>query len=195
MILKNVLFEGKPTDITVENGKITAIAPASAAASGEDCTGLSVIPGLVDMHAHGCVGFDTMDGKFEEMCAFLAKNGTTSWLPTTMTQSFEAIERVTKSKTDVPGTNILGFHMEGPYINEKRKGAQNGAFIRNPDLAEFRKLPGMRVGDVSMFSKPCSIMYVHGSANSGSRSATICPTASTVCFFSYVPQFSRIVAS
>jgi len=83
------------------------------------------------------------------MCDFLAKIGTTSWLPTTMTQSFEAIERVTKSKTDVPGTNILGFHMEGPYINEKRKGAQNGAFIRNPDLDEFRRLPGMRVVTVA----------------------------------------------
>ncbi len=145
MILKNVLFEGRPTDITVESGKITAIAPASAAASGEDCTGLSVIPGLVDMHAHGCVGKDTMDGEFAEMCEFLGKNGTTSWLPTTMTQSFEAIKAVTEGKTDVPGTNILGFHMEGPYINEKRKGAQNGKFIRNPDLDEFRRLPGMRV--------------------------------------------------
>jgi len=149
MILKNLLLDGKLTDITVESGKIAAIAPAQGQGNGEDCTGLSVIPGLVDMHAHGCVGFDTMDGKFEEMCDFLAKNGTTSWLPTTMTQSFEAIERVTKSKTDVPGTNILGFHMEGPYINEKRKGAQNGAFIRNPDLDEFRRLPGMRVVTVA----------------------------------------------
>ena len=145
MILKNLLFEGKLTDLTVENGTITAIAPASGSGEGTDCTGLSVIPGLVDMHAHGCVGKDTMDGEFEEMCAFLAKNGTTSWLPTTMTQSYEAIKRVTEGKTDVPGTQILGFHMEGPYINAKKKGAQNGKFIRNPDLAEFKSLPGMRV--------------------------------------------------
>ena len=105
MILKNLLFEGNLTDITVENGKITAVAPAAGGA-GQDCTGLSVIPGLVDMHAHGCVGKDTMDGEFEEMCAFLAKNGTTSWLPTTMTQSYEAIKRVTEGKTDVPGTRV-----------------------------------------------------------------------------------------
>jgi len=145
MILKNVLFGGSPTDITIENGKIAAVAPASEGGEGVDCTGLSVIPGLVDIHAHGCVGKDTMDGEFAEMCEFLAKNGTTSWLPTTMTQSFEAIKAVTEGRTDVPGTNILGFHMEGPYINEKRKGAQNGKFIRNPDLEEFRSLPGMRV--------------------------------------------------
>lgn len=145
MILKNLLFEGKLTDITIENGTIIAIEPASDQTMGEDCTGLSVIPGLVDMHSHGCVGKDTMDGEFEEMCAFLAKNGTTSWLPTTMTQSYEAIKKVTEGKTDVPGTRILGFHMEGPYINIKKKGAQNGQFIKNPDLAEFKSLKGMRV--------------------------------------------------
>lgn len=149
MILKNLLFEDRLTDITVENGKIAAIAPASDHNVGEDCTGLSVIPGLVDMHAHGCVGKDTMDGEFAEMCAFLAKNGTTSWLPTTMTQSYEAIKKVTEGNTKVPGTQILGFHMEGPYINAKKKGAQNGKFIRNPDLAEFRSLPGMRVVTVA----------------------------------------------
>ena len=145
MILKNVIFEGKQTDITTDNGRITAIAPASGSGEGVDCTGLRAIPGLVDIHAHGCVGRDTMDGTFEEMCAFLAKNGTTSWLPTTMTQSYEAIKAVTEGNTKVPGTRILGFHMEGPYINAKKKGAQNGKFIRNPDLAEFRSLPGMRV--------------------------------------------------
>ena len=145
MILKNLLFEGKLTDITVENGKIAAIAPASAGTAGEDCTGLSVIPGLVDMHTHGCVGKDTMDGEFAEMSAFLAKNGTTSWLPTTMTQSYEAIKKVTEGDRNVKGAQILGFHMEGPYINAKKKGAQNGKYIKNPDLAEFKSLDGMRV--------------------------------------------------
>ena len=145
MILKNLLFEGKQTDITIENGKITAIAPASGSGEGVDCTGLRVIPGLVDMHTHGCAGFDTMDAHFEEMSVFLAKNGTTSWLPTTMTQSYDAIRRVTEADRKVSGAQILGFHMEGPYINMSRKGAQNGKFIKNPDLAEFKTLDGMRV--------------------------------------------------
>ncbi|MBR3447403.1 MAG: N-acetylglucosamine-6-phosphate deacetylase [Oscillospiraceae bacterium] len=145
MILKNLLFEGKLTDITIENGSITAIAPASADTAGEDCTGLSVIPGLVDMHTHGCVGKDTMDGEFTEMSAFLAENGTTAWLPTTMTQSYEAIKKVTEGDRNVKGAQILGFHMEGPYINAKKKGAQNGKYIKNPDLAEFKSLDGMRV--------------------------------------------------
>ncbi len=145
MVLKNLLLDGVLTDITVENGKITAITPAVSGGEGMDCTGLTVIPGLVDMHTHGCVGKDTMDGEFAEMSAFLAENGTTSWLPTTMTQSYEAIKKVTEGDRNVKGAQILGFHMEGPYINAKKKGAQNGKYIKNPDLAEFKSLDGMRV--------------------------------------------------
>ena len=145
MILKNLLFEGKLTDITIENGTITAIEAASGKGEGTDCSGLTVIPGLVDMHTHGCAGYDTMDAQFEEMSVFLAKNGTTAWLPTTMTQSYEAIRRVTEASREVSGAQILGFHMEGPYINATRKGAQNGKFIKDPDLAEFKSLDGMKV--------------------------------------------------
>lgn len=145
MILKNLLFEGKLTDLTVENGTITAIEPAGGSREGLDCSGLTVIPGLVDMHTHGCAGYDTMDAHFEEMSNFLAQHGTTSWLPTTMTMDYDSIRRVTEASREVSGAQILGFHMEGPYINESRKGAQNGKFIKNPDLAEFKSLDGMKV--------------------------------------------------
>lgn len=145
MTLKNLLFEGKLTDITIENGKITAIAPASADTVGEDCGGKTVIPGLVDIHTHGCAGYDTMDAHFEEMSSFLAKNGTTSFLPTTMTMDYDSIRRVTEASRDVTGAQILGFHMEGPYIAMKYKGAQNEKFIKDPDLEEFKSLPDMKM--------------------------------------------------
>lgn len=145
MILKNVALNGELADITVENGKITAITAPNGTTSGMDCSGLTVIPGLVDMHTHGCVGYDTMDAHFEEMSVFLAQNGTTSWLPTTMTMDIDSIRRVTEAPREVSGAQILGFHMEGPYISAKFKGAQNEAFIKAPDLAEFKSLDGMRV--------------------------------------------------
>ncbi|MBR5371830.1 MAG: N-acetylglucosamine-6-phosphate deacetylase [Oscillospiraceae bacterium] len=145
MILKNVLLDGILSDITIEDGKFTAIAPASAATEGVDCSGLTAIPGLVDMHTHGCAGFDTMDAHFEEMSWFLAQNGTTSWLPTTMTMDIDSIRKVTEAPREVSGAQILGFHMEGPYINATRKGAQNGKFIKDPDLKEFKSLDGMKV--------------------------------------------------
>lgn len=145
MILKNVMLDGIPSDLTIEDGKFTAVTPASAETVGEDCDGKMVIPGLVDIHTHGCVGYDTMDAHFEEMSSFLAQNGTTSFLPTTMTMDYESIRRVTEASRDVSGAQILGFHMEGPYISAKYKGAQNEKFIKAPDLAEFQSLPHMKM--------------------------------------------------
>ena len=149
MLLYDVLFEGKFVDLTVENGMITSIVPAThdhtPSDTCKDCSGLTVIPGLVDIHTHGCAGIDTMDAQFEEMCHFLAQNGTTSFLPTTMTMDYDSILRVTQAKRDVPGAQILGFHMEGPYIAKQYKGAQNEKYIKNPDLDEFKSLPDMKI--------------------------------------------------
>lgn len=145
MILKNLNLNGVLSDITVADGKIAAIAPASDATEGQSYDGMTVIPGLVDIHTHGCAGYDTMDAHFEEISDYLAQNGTTSFLPTTMTMDYESIRRVTVASRDVSGAQILGFHMEGPYISEKYKGAQNGKFIKAPDLEEFRSLADMKM--------------------------------------------------
>ncbi len=110
-----------------------------------DAQGRRVIPGLVDVHAHGCIGMDALDGDFEPMCAFLAKNGTTTWLPTTMTMDADTLEEVTGKKTDFPGTRIAGFHLEGPYISPKYKGAQNEDYIKAPDLAEFHRFHNVKM--------------------------------------------------
>ena len=86
------------------------------------------------MHTHGCIGMDTMDADFEPMCKFYAEHGTTSFLPITMTMGYDALEKVTNTKTDFEGANILGFHFEGPYISPKHKGAQNEKYIKNPSV-------------------------------------------------------------
>ncbi len=139
MILKNVKINGKNTNISIENGKIAAFGEINSAKESIDMKNLEVYPGLVDIHSHGCIGIDTMDEEgIAAMSVYQAKNGITSWLPTTMTMDYESIKRVTNrdiSQND--GAEILGFHMEGPYINKKYKGAQNEAFIKNPDIKEF----------------------------------------------------------
>lgn len=147
MILKNVNLHGKVCDIKTTGGEITEI--GSLSESGIDCTGCTVIPGLIDCHTHGCVGGDTMEGAiegtFEKLSRYLAKNGTTSWFPTTMTVAMEDIERVMNSNTTCGGAQILGFHMEGPYINKKYKGAQNEKYIKPPTLEEFNRLPNIKI--------------------------------------------------
>ncbi|MBQ2718732.1 MAG: N-acetylglucosamine-6-phosphate deacetylase [Clostridia bacterium] len=146
-VLKNVTIDGKVTDLVAEDGKIRAIGKCER--SGEDCEGLELYPGLFDTHVHGAVGYDTMEisnGGLAEMAQFELSAGTTSFLPTTMTMDIETIRSVVNR--DLPriegGAKVEGFHMEGPYIADKYKGAQNGAFIKSPTMAEFSTLRNIK---------------------------------------------------
>jgi len=141
--IKNVRLNGELTDITVENGKILKIGKTEL--PGEDFGGAKIFPGLIDIHSHGCIGFDTMEGHLEEMADWLLSNGTTTWYPTTMTMSEEDIIEATNRNIDFGhGANIPGFHMEGPFINKKYKGAQNEKFIIPPSMELFNKCKNIK---------------------------------------------------
>ncbi len=108
--------------------------------------GRLVLPGLIDVHVHGGGGFEVLRGEFAQldgMSRFHAAHGTTSFLATLETAPPEQIERVlaaTKQAAEagVSGAELLGLHLEGPFLNGKRAGAQNTAHIIDPDprLAE-----------------------------------------------------------
>ena len=112
-----------------------------------DAQGGYIIPGLVDMHIHGYLGEDTSDGKVDgliTMAEGIAKNGVTSWLPTTMTVSLAeihaALDAVRKlmelgKSPDFRGARALGANAEGPFINPKKKGAQAETNILPPDAS------------------------------------------------------------
>lgn len=104
-----------------------------------------VVPGLVDLHIHGYMGEDASDASAEGvriMARSIARNGVTSWLPTTMTVSkqqlcaaFDNI-RTLRQESRTPswdGAEILGVNAEGPFINPARKGAQSGEHVLLPD--------------------------------------------------------------
>lgn len=144
MIINNALINGEKKNIIINGGKITELTDREAP-HGIDACGNKVIPGLIDVHTHGCIGMDTMDADFEPMCRFYAENGTTSWLPTTMTMGYDDLLRVCNAKTDFKGANILGFHFEGPYISKKYKGAQNEKYIKNPSSADFSMFKNVKM--------------------------------------------------
>lgn len=144
MIIFNALIGGKLKSVKTWNGKIEEVADNTIAGD-IDARGKRLIPGLIDVHTHGCIGMDTMDADFEPMCRFYAEHGITSFLPTTMTMSYDALERVTNAKTDFAGANILGFHFEGPYISAKHKGAQNEKYIKNPSIEGFNRFRNVRM--------------------------------------------------
>lgn len=154
MVINNADVFGKITNIVIQNGKITALTD-EISKKGLDAKGQRVIPGLIDVHTHGCIGYDTMDGNFEPMCRYYAEKGTTSFLPTTMTMGYDSLMAVCNSKTDFRGANILGFHFEGPYINVKYKGAQNERYIKKPSVEEFRNFENVKMITVAPETDGC----------------------------------------
>ena len=151
MILKNAEvfngdFEKIRADVKIDGEKISKIGNFSSE-DGLDLTGLVVMPGLIDMHIHGCGGADTGDATpeaLETMSQTLVKNGVTSFCPASMTLSFEELTKIFANidamKDKVGGAYIHGANMEGPYIARSKKGAQNPLYVRNPDKEEFKKL-------------------------------------------------------
>ena len=130
-VLKNILLNGVKTDLITNGVKIEKIGKTDEC--GVDMGGLKAFPGLIDIHSHGAVGKDTMEADLESISVYQLEHGITTWYPTTMTMSEEDILRATHAKTDFKnGCNIPGFHMEGPFINAKYKGAQNEEFVKNP---------------------------------------------------------------
>ncbi|MBY0098346.1 N-acetylglucosamine-6-phosphate deacetylase [Mesobacillus maritimus] len=125
-----------------------------------DGTNFNLIPGFIDGHIHGANGADVMDATAESldvMASFLPKEGTTSFLATTITQSPENIEKALVTIADYenkPGhAEVIGVHLEGPFVEKNRAGAQPEAFILEPDLDLFQKwqeLSGKQIKTITM---------------------------------------------
>lgn len=103
-----------------------------------------ILPGFIDIHIHGYKGYDIMDGKIKDLQLIskgLVKNGVTSYLATTMTMEKEKIEASLNNIRDYmenhnsEGARIIGVHLEGPFINPLKKGAQSREYIRDIDQA------------------------------------------------------------
>lgn len=113
-----------------------------------DACGGYIAPGLIDLHIHGYLGADVCDADGQSMRTIsrgLLQNGVTGYLPTTMTvdmsvirASLEVCRGLMDESKDWDGSVILGVHAEGPFISEKKKGAQDEKHILAPD-AEFVK--------------------------------------------------------
>jgi N-acetylglucosamine-6-phosphate deacetylase len=112
--------------------------PAFEAVETIDAHGLALLPGFIDVHVHGAVGHETMDAwpdGLRSQARFYAQHGVTSFLATTWTEPRErimtALENVVEMQGPQPdGATILGAHLEGPYINAERRGAQRAEDVR-----------------------------------------------------------------
>ena len=131
------------------DGKFGAVLPETVPADAIDLQGATVIPGLCDVHNHGNSGEDFSDGNYEgllKIAKYLASQGVTSFAPASMTLPYDVLEKAFATGRRLADeqpfgcSRLMGIQMEGPYFSEKKKGAQNGAYLKTPDYEGFKKL-------------------------------------------------------
>lgn len=148
----NVYVFGKgiiKTDLAIENGKIVEIGENLAIDSSFDVGDATVVPGFIDQHIHGAMGSDAMDGETSALLnvsSSISSEGTVAFLATTMTQSPQNIEKALASAgeyiachNDNNGAELLGVHLEGPFISKKHVGAQPLEYVAKPDVDVFKR--------------------------------------------------------
>ena len=145
------------------DGIITEVLSTVPEGEGLDLQGARVLPGLVDLHTHGNSGADFSDGDYDglkKMAAYSARCGVTSFAPTSMTLPYDTLSRAFATGRRLADeqpkgcARLMGIHMEGPFFSEKKKGAQNAAYLRLPDVEAFRALQEgcgghVRIADVA----------------------------------------------
>ena len=146
------------TDIAFEDGKIVAIGKLDNVEPIFDTDGV-VLPGFIDEHIHGAGGADAMDGTeqaLQTISEYVAKEGTTGFLATTMTQSPENIGKALKNvktvreKGEYKGAEVLGIHLEGPFISPKHVGAQPLEYVAKPAPETFDKYNEISGGNIKV---------------------------------------------
>lgn len=158
MIIKNgAVFQEDKTfaikDLYLEGGRIVESREELTDVSEVDATGLLVLPGLIDVHSHGAVGYDFSDGDTEGLRAILTyeySHGITTYCPTSMTIEKEDLRKIFSGgiqpfvedggfQEDREMSHVAGINMEGPFLDASKKGAHREECIMEPDVEFFRE--------------------------------------------------------
>ena len=133
----------------VADGNFGAILPENVPADAVDLQGATVIPGLIEVHSHGCAGVDFSDGDLDGLKAMArqyAAWGVTSFAPASMTLPYDVLEKAFATAKqlvdeDMEGLSVLrGIQMEGPFFCYAKRGAQNPDYLKDPDFEGFKAL-------------------------------------------------------
>ena len=151
------------TDLRLMHGKVQEIGHKLTKGLYEeelDLAGDYLLPGFVDVHIHAFRGHDTMQGEeaVRQMARDLYREGVAAFLPTTMSASVDDTRRAVDGvravmrRPEAHAAAVLGAHMEAPYLNPDKRGAQQGEFLHAPDMAEFMAMVGGRPEDVRIIT-------------------------------------------
>ena len=162
--LKNVTvyLTGKglvKTNVGFEDGKIAYIGDDGSNIESIFETDGKVVPAFIDEHIHGAGGADAMDATEEALqtiSEYLAREGTATFLATTMTQSKQNISNALKNvksvieKGEFKGAEVLGIHLEGPFISPKHVGAQPLEYVAVPKAETFDEYNEISGGNIKI---------------------------------------------
>lgn len=164
MVLKeNGTFE--KDEILIQNDRL--VSQGSSDDTIVDATGLYIITGLMDLHFHGCAGYDFCDGTKEALLAitkYEAENGITTICPATMSLPEDMLTTICETVAtyhNEDGSILCGINMEGPFLSKKKKGAQNEDYIIEPDmdlLERLDKISGNRIKIVNIAPEEAGAM-------------------------------------
>lgn len=144
-----------------------------------DASGCYVIPGLVDVHFHGCVGEDFSDATpagLQKIADYELSQGVTYLCPAGMTLPEDQLTAICKTtathrKKNAGGAEVVGAHLEGPFLCMAKKGAQNGAFLHDPDVPMLKRLQEAAEGCVKLVTiapeQPGSMEFIRAAAEMG----------------------------
>ncbi len=152
-------------NLEIRGGKLRCMAAEETVPAGArvlDAAGLKVVPGFIDIHTHGATGIDVncaSANDLEKTGCFFAKNGTTSWLASVLTDTKEQTEWCIRQyhlyrRGERRGAELLGIHLEGPFLASAYKGAMPEELLREGDISlaeHYQKLAegGIRYMTVS----------------------------------------------
>ena len=163
----DVCFDGEKLEQSSADGKTY------------DASGCYVIPGLTDLHFHGCVGEDfsdaTPDG-LQKMADYELSRGVTQICPAGMTLGEDQLTRICENAAahrakNPGGAELVGLHLEGPFLCKAKKGAQNEAFLHDPDPAMLHRLQQAAQGMVKLVTlaaeQPGALEFIRSAQEDG----------------------------